>query len=203
MMEKIRQYTGGLAQTNGYLCELGGRYWLIDAPEGICGWIAGQGLSVAGLLLTHQHFDHVIDAAELAEAHGCPIYSYSDYDPQLTLEALLAGGMAGLSFEVRPFRADHLLGEGGQELADIGVEILHVPGHSSDSLCFYIPEDDLVFCGDTLFAGGGRGRTDFPGCSESDLVEGVKSKLLVLPGETVAYPGHGPRTQLWREKAWW
>jgi hydroxyacylglutathione hydrolase len=202
-MENILQYTGGLAQTNGYLYERGDRYWLIDAPEGICGWIAGEGVSIAGLLLTHQHFDHVIDVAEIAEAHGCPIYSYSGHDPQLTLEALFAGGLAGLTLGIRPFEADHLLREGGQELADIGVEILHVPGHSSDSLCFYVPEEGLVFCGDTLFAGGGRGRTDFPGGSEPELVNGVKAKLLVLPGETVAYPGHGPQTQLWRERAWW
>jgi glyoxylase-like metal-dependent hydrolase (beta-lactamase superfamily II) len=66
-----------------------------------------------------------------------------------------------------------------------------VPGHSPGSLVFYSGESKLAITGDVLFQGS-IGRTDLPGGDYNLLIEGIRSKLLHLPKETVIYPGHGP-----------
>ena len=81
-----RCFTGGVAQTNGYLipCD-DGSHLLIDAPDGVAAWIAKLGVNVSALLLTHQHFDHVIDAAAL-QAMGVKIYAFAEASDLLTLD---------------------------------------------------------------------------------------------------------------------
>ena len=76
---------------------------------------------------------------------------------------------------------------------------MHIPGHSPDSLCFFQPELGIVFGGDVLFLDG-VGRTDFPNGSSSQLIAGIKSKLLQLPDATQVLPGHGPATTIGRER---
>jgi glyoxylase-like metal-dependent hydrolase (beta-lactamase superfamily II) len=78
-------------------------------------------------------------------------------------------------------------------------ELFHVPGHSPDSLCFYLPGEKLLFGGDVLFLDG-VGRTDFPGGSFEQLAVGIETKLWPLPEDTKVYPGHGPATSIGRER---
>ena len=80
------------------------------------------------------------------------------------------------------------------------VEIMHVPGHSPDSLCFVHRERRLAFGGDVLFQGG-IGRTDFPGGSMEQLVEGIRTKLFGLDEDVTVLPGHGPPTTIGAELA--
>ena len=79
------------------------------------------------------------------------------------------------------------------QLGPFSFELLHVPGHSPDSLVFHLPQSGLAFVGDTLFSGG-IGRTDLPGGNHSLLKKGIKEKLLSLPPETKIFPGHGLST---------
>ena len=72
---KITSYTGGQVQTNGYLIETPGGNLLIDAPEGIAEWIRERGVRVDEVLLTHQHYDHVTDAAAL-RAMGAKLHAF-------------------------------------------------------------------------------------------------------------------------------
>ena len=81
----------------------------------------------------------------------------------------------------------------------IHVHVIHVPGHTPGGICLHIPEAKVVFTGDVLFAGG-IGRTDFPGGNADLLLKGVREKLLVLPPETVVYPGHGPGSTIGEER---
>jgi glyoxylase-like metal-dependent hydrolase (beta-lactamase superfamily II) len=79
------------------------------------------------------------------------------------------------------------------------LKILHVPGHSPGSLCFYSETDKFLFSGDVLFRST-IGRTDFPYGNYEQLIQGIQQKLLILPYETVVYPGHGAATTIGYEK---
>jgi glyoxylase-like metal-dependent hydrolase (beta-lactamase superfamily II) len=81
--------------------------------------------------------------------------------------------------------------------------VLHTPGHTPGSVSLYLPPgvtEATVFAGDTLFAGS-IGRTDLWGGSMQDILRSIQGKLLVLPDETLVYPGHGPATTICEERA--
>ena len=166
---EIRSFTGGMAQTNGYLLgssKNDGSCILIDAPLGVSDWLDSLNETPTSLLLTHQHYDHIEDAAKLA-AKGLKIYAYANYAQSLTLELLLQ--QSGIPIEISPYSVDNVL-EGQSELEAGGItfKLEHVPGHSLDSIVFV--HGDLVFGGDTLFAGG-IGRADLPDGDMNLLVQ--------------------------------
>ncbi|MES2597840.1 MAG: MBL fold metallo-hydrolase [Verrucomicrobiota bacterium] len=195
----MSMFTGGIAQTNGYLVKLPGGTVLIDAPDGIVRWLNQRGAKVDAVLLTHQHFDHVLDAAAVAKTHGCPIYGWETLSQDLTLEKLF-GAVTGSSVSVPVFTVDHVL-KGKTEVEVLGqkLELFHVPGHSPDSVCFYLADQGVLFGGDVLFLDG-VGRTDFPGGSFEQLATGIETHLWPLPDMTVVYPGHGDETTIGRER---
>jgi len=192
---RISSYTGGMVQTNGYLVESAGGNFLVDAPAGISSWVAEKGVRVDALYLTHQHYDHVEDVAVLQEA-GIKVMAFAEYSKDLTLESY--GSSWGLP-EVKPFRMDGLIASGEQNLFGTKIQVGHVPGHSADSISFYLEEAGVVFAGDALFAGS-VGRCDLPGGDFELLLEGIRRELLTLPDETEVLSGHGPATTIGREK---
>jgi len=197
---KIERFTGGFVQTNGYLVEGPGGHLLIDAPAGVASWLKAKGVTPAALLLTHQHYDHVEDAAAL-QAAGVPVFAFADYSTELTLEAHARSW--GLPIGVTPYQVDHLLSPADGrtlDLAGFRIGLAHVPGHSTDSVTFHFPEQGVLFSGDTLFAGG-IGRYDLPNGNGKQLLDGIRGKLLALPGETRVFPGHGPDTNIAEERA--
>jgi hydroxyacylglutathione hydrolase len=193
---KITSYTGGFVQTNGYLIETPEGNFLIDAPEGIAAWITERGVRVDGVLLTHQHYDHVTDAAALQQL-GAKLHAFAGYSKDLTLES--AAREWGMPISVIPYEIDCLF-EMTQPL-DLGgnrIMLAHIPGHSTDSVTFYMIDHEVVFSGDTLFASS-IGRTDLPGGSTEQLLSGIAKHLLTLPPETRVLPGHGSSTNIGRE----
>ncbi len=198
-MPEITTYTGGIAATNGHLLRLPGGTLLVDAPDGIAPWLKSRGVHVDALFLTHQHFDHVLDAAEVKAEHQCPVFSFAPFSRDLTLERLY-GAVTGSSFEVTEFDVDHLL-EGKASIDALGEtwQLHHVPGHSPDSVCFYLERLNLLFGGDVLFLDG-VGRTDFPGGSTRQLLSGIEEKLFKLHDTTRVYTGHGDDTTIGRER---
>jgi len=195
---KITSYTGGFTQTNGYLVETSNGNLLIDAPEGIAEWIHKKGVRVDDVLLTHQHYDHVLDAAELG-LMGARLHAFADYSQELTLES--AARAWGMPISVEPYGIDSLLDlTQPLRLAGLEISMAHVPGHATDSVTFYVPTEGVVFSGDTVFAGS-IGRTDLPGGSTQQLLTGIARHLLTLPPETRVLSGHGPATTIGREAA--
>lgn len=193
---KITPYTGGFVQTNGYLIETPEGNFLIDAPEGIAAWITERGVRVDDVLLTHQHYDHVTDAAELRRL-GAKLHAFADYSKDLTLESVARGW--GMPISVTPYEIDGLFKMAGPlELAGIRIVLAHVPGHSTDSVTFFLSDHGIVFSGDTLFSSS-VGRTDLPGGSTEELLTGIAKHLMTLPPETRVLPGHGPSTTIGRE----
>ncbi len=198
-MLEISTYVGGMTQTNGYLVKTPSESFLVDAPEGIASWLGKQGVKVSTLLLTHQHFDHVLDAAAIQKEHGARVCAYAPFSRDLTLELLMTF-VSGSRFEVPAFTVDEVL-EGRSEVEAGGLNwvVAHVPGHSADSITFYHAGEKLLFGGDALFAGS-IGRTDFPGGSMETLVEGIRKHLLVLPDEVRLLPGHMEETTIGEER---
>lgn len=193
---KITSFTGGLTQTNGYLVETPDGTFLVDAPEGIAAWLAAKGVRVDDVLLTHQHYDHVLDAAALQQ-QGARLHAFAPYSTELTLEAFARAW--GMPITVAPYRIDSLLApDRPLELAGRKMALAHIPGHAADAVTFYLADSELLFSGDTLFAGS-IGRTDLPGGSTQQLLEGIARHLLVLPPETRVLSGHGPATTIGRE----
>ncbi|MCW1886499.1 MBL fold metallo-hydrolase [Luteolibacter flavescens] len=193
------RFTGGFFQTNGYLLKTpGDSYILVDAPMGVAAWLRAKNIVPAALLLTHQHIDHIDDASEVA-AMGVKVHAFSPHSAELTLETLLQN--LGMQVRVQPFTVDEVLeGRKSLEIDGLRIDLAHVPGHSADSVTFFLPDQGELFSGDTLMASG-LGRSDFPGGDGRLLIDGIREKLLALPLDTKVFPGHGPATTIGAERA--
>jgi glyoxylase-like metal-dependent hydrolase (beta-lactamase superfamily II) len=194
-----RSFTGGDLQTNAYTIATQGGVILFDAPEGVCEWLASEGQRPVLLLLTHGHFDHVMDAAKVVRKFGCPVGCHPEDAAMVSEEGFYRSW--GYPVDVEPVTvALDLNKEGAQNLGGVDFELFHVPGHSMGSLCFLMKASSLLIGGDVLFAGG-IGRWDLPGGDGPLLVRGITEKLLPLPDETIVLPGHGPATTILRERS--
>lgn len=196
-MERIRMYTGGIASANGYLLKVADNSFIaIDAPEGFADWISSKrpDAVITDLFITHQHFDHVQDAALIQEKFNATVHAYAPYNPELTLEQY-ARDLWGVDLDMKPFTVDDVLSVEKHTGSWGGLHwvIHHVPGHSSDSLVFDLPDEGMLFSGDVIFAGS-IGRTDFPGGSLKLLQKGIEHKILNQNADTKIFPGHGPYT---------
>ena len=191
-------HTGGVFQTNGYiLAHDDGTCIVIDAPAEVADFLEQNSLKATHLLLTHQHLDHIEDAAKL-RAHGAKVIAYQDYAPEIIMEKRLQE--MGLPVEAIPFEVDEIIGSGPTlEIGDYTFEIAHVPGHSPDSISFHLASESFLFSGDALF-NGSIGRTDLPGGNPEQLLDSIRQNLYLLPDETAVFPGHGPQTSIGREK---
>lgn len=156
-----------------------------------------EALEIPLIVLTHYHFDHVGAAAPLQESLGATLAIHASDAPSLRNPPSL---FRRLLPEVPSLKADRLLRDGERlTIGRLTLTVLHTPGHSPGSIALYIPEEGIIFSGDTLFCEG-VGRTDFPGGDMRALIESIRSKLFTLPDETIVYPGHGPSTTIGWEK---
>jgi glyoxylase-like metal-dependent hydrolase (beta-lactamase superfamily II) len=169
-------------------------------PDLILDFLREQGLTVAAILNTHGHADHIGGNAEVKSAfpeaplligHGDAVM-LTDADANLS---------APFGMPITSPAADWVLREGDVvEAAGFRLEVLEIPGHSPGHVVFVLRgEPCLVFGGDVLFRGS-VGRTDFPGGSSQRLFAGIREKLFTLPPETVVYSGHGPVTTVKHER---
>ncbi len=200
MAVDIQKYTGGPVACNAYLIRGGEGYVAVDAPLGFADWVQKrlpQGETLTALLLTHQHFDHVQDAARLQERTGCRICAHSAFCPDLTLAA--AAHAWGIT-PPAPFRVDEAFGahRNAAGWGGLNWQLYAIAGHAPDGMAYGLAEEGCLFAGDILFAGS-IGRTDFPGGSHATLVRGIRDKLLGLPPATIVHSGHGPSTSIQEE----
>jgi len=157
-------------------------------------------LKPASVVLTHGHIDHIAGVDSLrAKFPSLKTYIHK-LDAILLTDAVgNLSAMTGRSLAAE--NADCLVDEPDViDEAGIRLRVIHTPGHTPGGICLYAEQEGVIFVGDTLFADS-VGRTDFPNGSHEQLIGGIKQKLLVLPDETVVYPGHGGRTTIGREKA--
>lgn len=160
----------------------------------------GQGLGCQ-ILATHGHLDHLWGAAWACEQWHTPVLMHeADIPMAKAMQAqydLFGIGGTPVPFPLEPITNNSLpLGRAG-----VGFSLLSTPGHTPGSVCFYFPEDGVLFSGDTLFQMG-YGRTDLPGGDIRQLWRSL-DLLLALPPETVVYPGHGAPTTIAAERRRW
>jgi hydroxyacylglutathione hydrolase len=158
-----------------------------------------HGLSVAAILATHGHIDHVGGFADLKRMTGAPVFLH---EADVTLYENLAEQAQWLGIETPPVAAlDGGLDEAlGLSFGAHKLDVRHTPGHSPGSVSLILPQRvPVLFSGDTLFAGS-IGRTDLWGGSFDEIIASIKTKLLTLPDETIVIPGHGPTTTIGAER---
>ncbi len=196
-----------VAQTNTYVVarEEGGPGVVIDAPpdpEAVAGLLTRYGIVPVALLLTHGHIDHVGGAGEVSKRFGITAYVHPD-DDFLTLDPIgqlrmLFGMVPPGDYDPPDLRTDLRDGE-VLGLAGIQLEVRHTPGHTPGHCCFLVADEGVLFSGDQLFAGS-IGRTDLPGGNLAQLLESMRTRVLVLDDDVRVLPGHGPETTIGRER---
>jgi len=195
---EISTYCGGLAATNSYLVKIKGKTILIDAPEGVFNWVLKQGAQIDYLFLTHGHWDHIWDGAQIIDHFSCPSGGHPD-DAMLFQDPSVMQRF-GLTEQIDPVPISESLQEGEWSWAELKSDLLHIPGHCPGSICLVLHEEKVIFGGDVLFAGA-VGRWDLPGGSMEVLLDGIRKKLFPLSDDYTVYPGHGPSTTIGQERS--
>ena len=183
----IKRFTVGWLSTNCYVvgCEETKEAAVIDPgleseaeAEPILDYIKQKDLHIKYIINTHGHPDHVSGNNFMKEATGASILIHESNSERVQAD--------------RKLRDGDVIHVGNYKLV-----VLHTPGHTKDGISLL--GDNVVFTGDTLFAGS-IGRTDFPGGSFQELMQSIKTKLLPLPDSFKVYPGHESSTTIGDEK---
>lgn len=170
-------------------------------PEQIEERLRALSASVALLLATHGHFDHVVGVPHLKRLTGAPFWmSQGEWElwAQYAHEHLTYLGLPP-SEPVPP--PDRFLQEGDEfQVGRLAFRVLSLKGHAPDHLGFLLQAEPLhLFCGDAVFAGS-IGRTDIPYADHQTLLEHLHTRVLTLPDDTLLLPGHGPITTVGVER---
>ena len=143
---------------------------------------------------THCHGDHIGAVEQLRREKGGKVLIHKDdyeglKNPEINLTEILAENAIKIEADSRVNDGDVL------HIGNLEFKVIHTPGHTKGGSSLYCAEEKLVFSGDTMFKGM-WGRTDLPTSSFEDIMKSISNKLLVLPDETIVYPGHGMSTKI-------
>jgi glyoxylase-like metal-dependent hydrolase (beta-lactamase superfamily II) len=190
---QILTNNGGLASTNCYLIadEQTNQAVLFDAPDHTVAPLVEEArrrnYDLIGLWLTHGHFDHIADHAEVTQAFpNAKVLMHRLDVPKLRNPR---SAMFPLPFVIPPREPDELV-EDGQRLAigSLNVDVIHTPGHAPGHVMYHFPDQKVLVGGDLIICGA-VGRTDLPDSDERQLVESIR-KVMRLPDDTQLLPGH-------------
>ena len=161
--------------------------------------LAKHELRVKAIIITHAHIDHIGGAQKLKAATGAPVYMNAK-DQQLSEHLDTQAAWLGMATPERT-EIDVDAREGEKvALGPAEFHVLHTPGHTQGSISLWIPAENKLIAGDTLFLDS-IGRTDLPGGDYEQILRSIHDKLLPLEDTTAVTPGHGPNTTIGRERA--
>lgn len=200
---KVKTMMLGILQTNVYIVyDEESKDAVVIDPAGdedrIIRFIEENNLRLMGILVTHGHFDHIGVVDAIRDNYGVPVFTSRQEgelmaDPNKNLSLNLMRTVVAVE-------NDEVVGDKDiLEFGELEFDCIVVPGHSPESVCYYNKDNDVLFCGDTLFAGS-IGRTDFYDGPQNTLINSIKDRLMILPEETKVYPGHGFQTTIGYEK---
>lgn len=161
-------------------------------------FIEKEGLRPRMVLITHTHIDHILGASFIMDTYGVPMGIHPA--GRIFLENATDFGLS-YGFKLEKVPEEGFLLEDGQVLSIDNqlIKVLYTPGHADGSVCFWSETNKFVVVGDVLF-NGSIGRTDLPTGHFDTLMKSIQHKLMVMPDETIVYPGHGPATTIGYER---
>jgi glyoxylase-like metal-dependent hydrolase (beta-lactamase superfamily II) len=169
-----------------------------DEIENIQEILERRQLHVTAIIITHAHIDHIGGAAKLKKLTSAPVYM-NENDVALRDQLDMQAGWLGVAPPEKP-EIDVAMRDGDTvELNGQPFQVLHTPGHTQGSVSLYLPGENKLIAGDTLFRDS-IGRTDLPGGNSHQILVSIREKLLPLEDDVVVIPGHGPETTMGRER---
>lgn len=200
---QIIHKTGPPVDTHAYLVldEASSDAWIVDAPlqtfAALSRTAEERGCSISRLILTHGHFDHLLDAAEVVRA-GVPIAMHPA--DEILLRAPQTA-LFGVPHPMPEVPVSETLADGQELTLGAGIwQVRHTPGHSPGHISLYCASEGILIGGDLIFQGG-YGRIDLPG-SDGETMRRSLQRTISLPASTLVYPGHGPQFTLADEAGW-
>jgi hydroxyacylglutathione hydrolase len=197
---KINKFSDNSFRTNSYLLFKGKNALLIDptfeSRIKILHFLKDNGLNLESILITHSHFDHISGVAKLKKECQSKIYIH-----KLDSQNLINPGSDGILLceKVEKTNPDVFVEDQDKIYLDnIEIIVIHTPGHSPGSVCYFFPKEKVLFSGDTLFQGT-CGTVSLPTSNKEQMKESLE-KLSKLPKDTIVYPGHGRETSIKEEK---
>ena len=149
------------------------------------------------IYLTHCHGDHIGGVSKLKETCGGKILIHREDSKGLNDKTINLSEIIDIPEIV--LEADSIVDDGDLiHLGNLQFKVIHTPGHTKGSSSIYCEKEKCVFSGDTMFSGT-WGRTDLPTSNREEIIDSITNKLLVLPENTIVYPGHGKSTMIKEE----
>lgn len=150
------------------------------------------------IYLTHCHADHIGAVKQIQNKYGGKILIHRNGAENLENDDIVLASCIGedkiiLEADSRVDDEDIL------HVGNIEFKVLYTPGHTNCSTSLYCEKYKMLFSGDTIFRGA-WGRTDLPTSSLEQIMDSITKKILVLPDDTIIYPGHGKSSMIKEEK---
>lgn len=179
--------------------------WLIDPgnsiqqeTDAIEKFISEKQLKIQKILLTHAHIDHILGLQWAVDTYKVPVLMHKE-DQEVFNMFQISGMRFGMQLNHIKAEIQYIDENSELDLDGEKFKIYHVPGHSPGSVVYHNENGKFIISGDVLFEGS-IGRTDLYKGNYEQLIEGIKTKLFVLDGETQVFSGHGNPTSIGFEK---